>query len=47
LPTPHNITLDWQFANDSTASLKELLIEFFNFFRALISRSITLFAISL
>ena len=47
LPTPHNITFDWQFANDSTASLKELLIEFFNFFNALIYKSITSFAIFL
>ena len=47
LPTPHSITLDWHFDIASTASLNELLIEFFNFFRALISRSITLFAIFL
>ena len=47
LPTPHSITLDWHFDIASTASLNELLIEFFNFFKALISRSITLFAIFL
>ena len=31
LPTPHSITLDWHFDIASTASLNELLIEFFNF----------------
>ena len=46
-PTPHKMTLDWQFVIASTASLKELLIEFFNFFRAFISKSITFFAIFL
>ena len=44
LPTPHKITFDWHFAILITASLKELLILFFNFCRALISRLITLFA---
>ena len=46
-PTPHNITFDWQFAIAYTASLKELLIEFFNFLSALISKSITSLAVFL
>ena len=46
-PTPHRITFDWQFEIVPTASLKELLIELFNFFRAFISKSITFFAIFL
>ena len=41
LPTPQRITLDVHFTIAFTASLKELSIEFFNFLRALISRSIT------
>ena len=46
-PTPHKIIFDWHFVIKSTAWLKELLIEFFNFFKASISRSITYFAIFL
>ena len=44
-PTPAKITFDWQFAITSTALLKEELIYFFNFFRPLISSSITFLAI--
>ena len=45
-PTPQTITLDLHFYNALTASSNELLIEFFNFFNALICKSTTSFPIS-
>ena len=46
-PTPHRIIFDWQFAIWITASLNELLILFFNFCSALISKLITSLAIDI
>ena len=40
LPTPHKITFELHLATWITASLNELLIFFFNFCNAFISRSI-------
>ena len=44
LPTPPKITFDWQVDIVSTALLKDALINFFNLFSPLISKSITFFA---
>ena len=42
-PTPQITTLDLHLLIALTASLKDLLSEFFNFFKALICKSITFF----
>ena len=46
-PTPHKITFDWQLTIAFTALSKFLFRAFFNFCKALISKSITSFAIFL